>query len=78
MGCKKTLLISGLDTMESDEDYQQPSYLDDAKLPFPYRSRSKAAALLSGSFRRYTRGVTDECCKKACTIPELKTYCSIR
>lgn len=61
-----------------DEEYgfgQQQPYLDIARLPFPYRTRPNAAALLSGSFRRYTRGVTDECCKKPCTISELRTYC---
>lgn len=42
---------------------------------FPFRSKSNAASLVPGSFRRHTRGVYDECCRKSCTTQEMVSYC---
>ncbi|XP_066591752.1 LIRP-like isoform X2 [Prorops nasuta] len=41
-------------------------------------SPERANAMLSrfaGRFRRESRGVYDECCVKACTTDELRSYC---
>lgn len=41
---------------------------------FPFVPKSNQ--LMSGkSFRRFRRGITEECCKKDCTFNELKSYC---
>nr|QHB80549.1 insulin like peptide [Carabus violaceus] len=65
---------------DSDEDYgyvqQQQPYLEDTMLQFPYRTRANAASLISGTFRRYTRGIIDECCRKPCSIKEMRSYCA--
>lgn len=65
---------------DSDEDYgyvqQQQPYLDETMMQFPYRTRANAASLISGTFRRYTRGIIDECCRKPCSIKEMRSYCA--
>lgn len=45
---------------------------------WPFVSGNKALQVLSNqhSFHRYTRGVHDECCLKACSFSELTLYCS--
>lgn len=45
---------------------------------WPFVTGNKALQVLSNqhSFHRYTRGVHDECCLKACSISELEYYCS--
>lgn len=45
---------------------------------FPFRSRSRAMAIMPGFFRRQARGVADECCSKPCTVDELSSYCGPR
>lgn len=43
---------------------------------FPFVPRTNSARMMSeNSFRRFGRGVTDECCKKSCSIMELMSYC---
>ena len=46
--------------------------------PWPFVGGNKALQVLSNqhSFHRYTRGVHDECCLKACSYSELEYYCS--
>lgn len=62
---------------DSDEDYEyEQQYLEDAR--FPFKPKSNAAALVPAVFRRYTRGVHDECCKKPCSPSELLSYCAAR
>ncbi|XP_022187490.2 LIRP [Nilaparvata lugens] len=52
--------------------------LNDLVYQFPFRSRAHANAFLApdGVFRRHTRGIVEECCKKPCTKYELKMYCA--
>lgn len=64
---------------DSDEDYgfgQQQQYIEESK--FPFRSRLNAAALVPGAFRRFSRGVYDECCSKPCSTKEIVSYCGSR
>jgi len=56
----------------------QPPPTEEPEIQFPFRPRSDAATLVSGSFRRHTRGVYDECCRKSCTIQEIASYCGRR
>ena len=46
---------------------------------YPFRSRQSANAMIArfggGRFKRFSRGVHDECCVKPCTIEELTSYC---
>lgn len=62
---------------EEDYDYEQHQYLDEPPR-FPFRSKPNAAVLLPGAFRRYARGVHDECCAKPCSVNELVSYCAER
>ncbi|XP_055846323.1 probable insulin-like peptide 3 [Episyrphus balteatus] len=40
---------------------------------FPFISKFEANALAKSRRRRF--GIADECCKKACTMAELRSYC---
>ncbi|XP_055910328.1 probable insulin-like peptide 3 [Eupeodes corollae] len=40
---------------------------------FPFISQYEANALAKSRRRRF--GIADECCKKACTMAELRSYC---
>ncbi|XP_043464155.1 LIRP [Leptopilina heterotoma] len=48
---------------------------------YPFRSRQSANAMIGrfggGRFRRYSRGVHDECCAKPCSLEELTSYCGL-
>ncbi|XP_046143602.1 LIRP-like isoform X1 [Osmia bicornis bicornis] len=39
----------------------------------PYKSIKNARKMLR--FRRYTKGIHEECCVKSCSTEELRTYC---
>lgn len=71
-----TKLCSPLDSMPMREDWMMNFLrLDEPKTDFPFRSRTKALAILPELFQRQTRGIVDECCNKACSYEEMKTYC---
>ncbi|XP_049765220.1 LIRP isoform X1 [Schistocerca cancellata] len=58
----------------ADEEVEAP-----ALPPYPVLARPSAGGLLTAAvFRRRTRGVFDECCRKSCSISELQTYCGRR
>nr|SOX29888.1 Insulin-like Peptide 2 (ILP2) [Blattella germanica] len=67
-----------MDDMNDSGFWIQPSTMEEQQLQYPFRSRSSASALVSGSFRRRTRGVYDECCRKSCSIQEMASYCGKR
>ncbi|XP_066999137.1 LIRP isoform X2 [Anabrus simplex] len=60
---------------EMDDGYWIPAPPVPEEPLFPFSSRVNSAQLVSGSFRRQTRGVYDECCRKSCTLKELSSYC---
>lgn len=55
----------GDDLEELEESEHQP----------PFRDRLRAADMIGDTFRRFTRGVADECCHKQCSISEVVNYC---
>ncbi|XP_059620044.1 LIRP-like isoform X2 [Phlebotomus argentipes] len=65
-----------------DDDYafaDQPQSIDDLplKVPnFPLLSRMMSNSMRPGQFRRFRRqGIIDECCRKSCSMSELRGYC---
>ena len=71
-------LFTDVEDINDSAFWIQPPHTEESELQFPFRSRSNAATLVPGSFRRYTRGVYDECCRKSCTIQEIASYCGRR
>lgn len=57
--------LGGEDLEEMEESEHQP----------PFRDRLRAADMIGDTFRRFTRGVADECCHKQCSISEVVNYC---
>lgn len=41
----------------------------------PFRDRLRAADMIGDTFKRFTRGVADECCHKQCSLSEVINYC---
>lgn len=80
------LLITKKKRIGDNDDY---AYLSDEPLladssPFSYQSMPFLASFGSATAMRprvrrdfwyLQRGVADECCRKPCTIQELKSYC---
>ncbi|XP_071442169.1 LIRP-like [Hetaerina americana] len=67
--------------MHADPDSDSGFWLQNSDLEaltFPFRPKASATPLAPGSFRRVTRGVYDECCRKSCTFHEMATYCGRR
>ncbi|PNF39787.1 Locusta insulin-related peptide [Cryptotermes secundus] len=64
-----------VEDMNDSDFWIQTTPIDEQEVQFPFRSRSKAVTAVPGSFRRHTRGVYDECCRKSCTIQEMASYC---
>ncbi|XP_055707860.1 LIRP-like [Phlebotomus papatasi] len=65
-----------------DDDYafaDEPQTIDDlpVKVPhYPLLSRILSNSMRPGQFRRFRReGIIEECCRKSCTLTELKRYC---
>uniref|UniRef100_A0A336MJK3 CSON000926 protein n=1 Tax=Culicoides sonorensis TaxID=179676 RepID=A0A336MJK3_CULSO len=56
------------------QDWNQEVILPDYNSPF--MRKIAAAAFTPTSFRRIRRGIHDECCRKPCSINELKSYCN--
>nr|BAV78812.1 insulin-like peptide 1 [Plautia stali] len=44
-----------------------------ADLSFPFHPKGRAMSALQ--YKRLRRGVHDECCRKSCSINEIKGYC---
>lgn len=73
-----TFTFTDVEDVNDSGIWIQPLPVEEPQLQFPFRSRSNAASLVPGSFRRHTRGVYDECCRKSCTIQEMVSYCGRR
>lgn len=61
-----------------DDDYYNSKLVEHAlQIPgFPFVPKSNVAQMIAGTnFRRYTRGISEECCYNSCTISELRSYC---
>ncbi|XP_054159733.1 LIRP-like [Oppia nitens] len=71
-----------MNTTDNDEDYKSDT-ADDVILDNRYFLSKKSALDMFGSnggtidngFNRNRRGIVDECCRKACSIMELISYC---
>lgn len=46
------------------------------ELPYPYRKKTEATAMIGSYTRRKRHGVYNECCQKSCTEEELSWYCA--
>ncbi|XP_069696371.1 LIRP-like isoform X2 [Periplaneta americana] len=66
-----------VDDMNDSGFWIQSQPVQEPQLQFPFRSRT-SASLIPDSFRRRTRGVYDECCRKSCTVQEMASYCGRR
>lgn len=42
---------------------------------FPFIGRTNGLRMMPDRFRRFTRGIAEECCKKSCSLNELRSYC---
>lgn len=78
------LCENGYNSLRKKSISNEDEYFDDQQeehtglqIPgFPFVPRTNSARMMSeNSFRRFGRGVTDECCKKSCSIIELMSYC---
>ncbi|KAJ1529370.1 hypothetical protein ONE63_006157 [Megalurothrips usitatus] len=49
--------------------------LEESEHQPPFRDRLRAADMIGDTFRRFTRGVADECCHKQCSMSEVLNYC---
>ncbi|GFG29359.1 hypothetical protein Cfor_01239 [Coptotermes formosanus] len=74
----RMFIFPDVEDMNDSAFWIQPSPIEEPESQFPFRSRSNAATLVPGSFRRHTRGVYDECCRKSCSIQEIASYCGRR
>lgn len=68
-------IFTDVEDMNDSDFWIQTTPIYEQEVQFPFRSRSKAVTVVPGSFRRHTRGVYDECCRKSCTIQEMASYC---
>ncbi|XP_044736019.1 LIRP-like [Chrysoperla carnea] len=60
---------------QEDDDNSIGTVDFDIKPVFPFRSKMNAEAMYPRIFRRPRRSIIDECCRKPCTIDELRQYC---
>ncbi|XP_014280185.1 LIRP isoform X2 [Halyomorpha halys] len=56
-------------------DYGLLDSLEESKGDFRFPFHPKARALSALQYKRLKRGVHDECCRKSCSINEIKGYC---
>jgi hypothetical protein len=61
--------------MNDSDFWIRTTPIEEREVQFPFRSKSNAATVVPRSFRRHTRGVYDECCRKSCTVQEMASYC---
>lgn len=58
-----------------DDDYYNFQSNQALELPdYPFVSRIQGTEIKS-PFRRFRRGIVDECCLKSCSNDELRSYC---
>lgn len=62
---------------EDDDTYIDQPPSEEIDLPYlPFVTRITGTELKPVQFRRFRRGVIEECCRNTCTIQELKGYCN--
>lgn len=60
--------------ISADDDYYQMNRI--IEIPeYPFMSRLQGSEMKSLGFRRISRGIYDECCRKACHYDEIASYC---
>jgi insulin len=64
-----------VEDMNDSDFWLRTTPIEEQEIQFPFRSRSNGATIVPRSFRRQTRGVYDECCRKSCTVQEIASYC---
>ncbi|XP_075232465.1 LIRP-like [Lycorma delicatula] len=55
--------------------FKKSSYSDMENVQYPFKCCANVTALMPGTFRRRTRGIYDECCRKSCSVREMAGYC---
>ncbi|KAE8736969.1 Insulin like peptide 1 [Frankliniella occidentalis] len=62
-------------SMPKKEDGDDLEDLEEAEHQPPFRDRLRAADMIGDAYKRFTRGVADECCHKQCSMSEVANYC---